>query len=464
MRFLYPSLFRYLAYPLVLYAKGRPTFSVLREREKSQYFSFVEIEALQFKKLKLVLENANTHVPFYRETFKSIGFVPEDMTSLDEFKMLDFFTDKEIVRDNTESFISEICDRSKLSWHRTGGSTGEPLHFATDKNTGAASSAGLIRAIHRYGVEIGDPHCMFWGSPTFITRSSNMSLGVKLRKAGLQIKEKLMNRRVFLNYNIGDDNFRQIHAQIERFQPTYIRGMPTSLFVFSRLAVENGLVFKKARPKFVHSACEQLFPWQKEMIEKAFACPVSNTYGLSEFGDIAFEAPCGGLHTLDEDVLIELREFTENESEIVSTQLNNLSTPLIKYRTSDIVTEHGFCENMTCNLGNKVLKGIKGRAHDFIMAPDGRYLHGQFFTHILVFYDSIKKYQIHQRAKNLLEIKLVVDNTFGRIQEVEITSAIRGYMGQEVQIGFDYCDQIPLTARGKHRWIISDLITIDAPN
>lgn len=464
MRFLYPILFRHFAYPLALYAKSRPTFLFLREREKSQYFSFEEIEDLQLRKLRLVLENANAHVPFYRETFKSIGFVPGDMTSLEEFKKLDFFTDKETVRDNTEAFISEICDRSKLSWHRTGGSTGEPLHFATDRNTGAASSAGLIRAIHRYGVEIGEPHCMFWGSPTFITRSSSMSLGAKFKKAGLQIKEKLMNRRVFLNYNIGDDNFRQIHAQIEKFQPTYIRGMPTSLFVFSKLMVDNGLVLKKARPKFVHSACEQLFPWQKEMIEKAFACTVSNTYGLSEFGDIAFEAPCGGLHTLDEDVLIELREYTENESEIISTQLNNFSTPLIKYRTSDIVEEHGFCEDKTCNLGIKVLKGIKGRAHDFIVAPDGRYLHGQFFTHILVFYDSIKKYQIHQCAKDRLEIKLVVDDTYDHSQEEEIASAIRGYMGQEVQIGFDYCSQIPLTARGKHRWIISDLATIDASN
>lgn len=464
MRFFYPTFFRHFAYPLFLYTKGRPTFSVLREREKSQYFSFEDIESLQRQKLKLVLENANAHVPYYRETFKSIGFVPEDLTSLEQFKNLDFFIDKETVRDNTDAFISEICDRSKLSWHRTGGSTGEPLHFATDRNSGAASSAGLIRAIHRYGVEIGEPHCMFWGSPTFITRSTDMSLGVTLKKVGLQIKEKLMNRRVFLNYNISEKNFRQIYAQIEQFQPTYIRGMPTSLFVFCKLLVDNGLVFKCAQPRFVHSACEQLFPWQKEMIEKAFGCPVSNTYGLSEFGDIAFEAPCGGLHTLDEDVLLELREFSKTESEIVSTQLTNFSTPLIKYRTSDIVEEHGFCEDKTCNLGSKVLKGIKGRAHDFIIAPDGRHLHGQFFTHILVFYDSIKKFQIHQTAKDQLEIKLVVNNTFDRSHEAEIASAIRGYMGLEVKIVFDYCDVIPLTARGKHRWIISDLVTIDASN
>lgn len=462
MRYIYPTLFRQLLYPLALVAKGRPTFSFLKQRERSDQLPVKEIEGLQLKKLKLVLGHARTHVPYYRETFKSLGFIPEDLKSLNEFRKLDFFIDKEILRENTDAFISDICDRTKLSWHRTGGSTGEPLNFATDNNTDAASAAGLIRAIRRYGVDIGEPHCMFWGSPTFISRSSDFALSERLRNLGLKMKERLMNRRVFLNYNISEENFKKIHAEIEKFQPTYIRGMPTSLYVFSRLMIDNGLVFAKARPKLVHSACEQLFSWQTQLIEECFGCPVSNTYGLSEFGDIAFEGPCGGLHTLDEDVFVELFEYAENQPEIVVTQLNNFSTPLIRYRTRDIVEEHSLCEEKECSLGSKVLKGIKGRAHDFIVAPDGRYLHGQFFTHILVFYDNIRKYQIHQRAEDKIEIKLVVDADFDSHVEKEIIDAIQGYMGSMVNVSFKYCNEIPLTARGKHRWIMSDLASVDA--
>lgn len=44
-----------------------------------------------------------------------------------------------------------------------------------------------------------------------------------------------------------------------------------------------------------------------------------NTYGLSEFGDIAFEAPCGNLHIFSEVVFAELQCFGPSLNELIVT-------------------------------------------------------------------------------------------------------------------------------------------------
>ncbi|MCZ7675602.1 MAG: hypothetical protein M5U35_06665 [Roseovarius sp.] len=70
---------------------------------------------MQLDKLRIVLNEAYHHVPFYREKFREIGFDPGSLSSLEEFRNLDFIVTKEDVRNDTENFISEKARRSKLT-------------------------------------------------------------------------------------------------------------------------------------------------------------------------------------------------------------------------------------------------------------------------------------------------------------------------------------------------------------
>lgn len=452
--FTYEYYFKKFLYPFFNRLIGRNTFAVLSEREDSQYWSREKLQDLQLKKLKSVLVNAQEHVPFYREKFKEIGFDARTLASLEEFNRLNFFITKEDVRSQPEKFIADNCDRKKLNWHRTGGSTGTPLLFPTDPATDAASASAIIRSLHWWGIELGAKHAMFWGSPTFIVRTK---LDYIKRLINM-VRNSLMNRKFFLNYNLSEKNIPAIRESLENFKPKYVRGMPSSLYVFSKSLIEHGTELEKGKPIIVHSACEQLYDWQKSVIEKAFGCPVINTYGLSELADIAYEAPCGGLHTMDEDVLVELFPFQDDAKEIVATQLNNMMSPLIRYRTGDIAENLSSCD---CGLALSVLTGLKGRAHDFIVAPDGKFLHGQFFTHLVVFEQGIQKYQVTQKERNYLHIKLVVGADYDASAEQRIFNGIRQYMGNEMRVDFSYVDHIPLTPSGKHRWIISEIKKVD---
>lgn len=443
------KIFRF-TYHYYLKLIGRDVVSYAKSHNKTQYFSPSEIKSLQLKKLKNVLINAYENVPFYTSTFKRIGFDPYNLSSLDEFNALDFYVTKDDIKASPESFISKLIDKNDLSWHRTGGSTGTPLLFATDKLTDAGSQASIMRGLNWFGTSFGRKHVIFWASPTFVVRTPLDNF----KKYFTKLRNFLMNRVFISNYDLNPNNMLGYFHVLERFKPEYIRGMASSLYVFSKFIIDNDLKFVHCKPKVIHSACEQLFDWQKEVIEQAFGVRVANTYGLSELADIGYGAECGHIHVSDEDVYLELIPFNSNDKEIVATQLNNMSCPLIKYKTADIA--ESLETDDACGIGLQYINGLKGRAHDFIVGVDGKFIHGQFFTHLLVFESGVDKYQIVQETINLVIVKLVVSDQF-KLEKTErlLTTNIKKFLGDSVSISFEYPELIPLTAGGKHRWIIS---------
>lgn len=180
-----------------------------------------------------------------------------------------------------------------------------------------------------------------------------------------------------------------------------------------------------------------------------------NTYGLSEFGEIGFEYRCGNMHLMDENVFAEIVQTSDDPfGEIVVTHLKNTATPLIRYRTGDMATS--ISEGCSCSLGLRVLKDLKGRAHDFILRPNGGVVHGQFFTHLFVYREGIKKYQVIQEAIDRLHIKLVVDERFDkRKNEAFMLRILREQLHPDLKVTFSYPSEIPVEASGKYRWIIS---------
>lgn len=439
-------------YSLYLKFIGRDISNNLTEKDKFQKSTPSEIKSYQFIKLKAILINAYENVPFYTKKFNELNFDPSELKTLEEFADLNFYITKEDIRNNSELFISNSCEHSKLSWHRTGGSTGTPLHFATDRDTDSGSLTSIMRSLEWFGTKFGRKHVIFWGSPSFVIRTPLD----KLKSYGVKLRDRLMNRRFISNYDLNPENMYDYYLMIEKFKPEYIRGMASSLYIFSKFLIENELQFKDTNLKVIHSACEQLFDWQKEIIESAFNVPVANTYGLSELCDVAYEGPCGHLHVSDEDVYLELIPFSSDGSEIVATQLNNYNCPLIRYRTGDIAESLKVSSECTTPLS--FIHNLQGRAHDFIKGVNGQYVHGQFFTHLVVFEKGISKYQIIQHSLNRITIKLITSNEYNKSKtESMLNAGIIQVLGDNVNINYEYVSKIALTPSGKHRWIISEL-------
>jgi phenylacetate-CoA ligase len=141
--------------------------------------------------------------------------------------------------------------------------------------------------------------------------------------------------------------------------------------------------------------------------------------------------------------------------EIVLTSLNQMATPLIRYKIGDMgVLDPGRC---SCGRGLPVLREIVGRVQDFLVGSDGLYVYGGYFPHTFRNWPEIRRYQVRQPDRSHLEVRFVlrcpVDSGWIEMVRGEIQSRF----GPGVAVSVALVDEIELTAAGKHRSIISEV-------
>src|SRR5438874_879582 len=151
-----------LVFPLHERLKGHDSSARRRALERSQWWSPEALLRHRVERLRRFLIEAQTHVPYYRRLFAERNFDPsslEDFTELARIPLLD----KPSIRANLEALQSDRAGRLKR--YNTGGSSGEPLVFFMGKERISHDVAAKWRATRWWGVDIGDPEVVVWGSP-----------------------------------------------------------------------------------------------------------------------------------------------------------------------------------------------------------------------------------------------------------------------------------------------------------
>ena len=152
----------------------------------------------------------------------------------------------------------------------------------------------------------------------------------------------------------------------------------------------------------------------------------------------------------------------EKEISSLGKSINNTDKKLAtqKAQGESLLQQLESLENQQqTDKGLRILHGLQGRAHDFIKTADGKVVHGQFFTHVIVFEPGIKNYQIVQKTYSDIRIRIVKEQDYSEQSEKSIRSAIQSYLGKNVNVRFEYVQKIELSPRGKYRWIISEVQT-----
>ena len=91
-----PALVKKLIYPIHEKIIGRETFQSLDMLERLQWLSPEELEEVRLRKLRELLVHAYQNIPFYKERFDRAGFIPEEIQSVDDFKVLPLLSKAEI--------------------------------------------------------------------------------------------------------------------------------------------------------------------------------------------------------------------------------------------------------------------------------------------------------------------------------------------------------------------------------
>ena len=146
----------------------------------------------------------------------------------------------------------------------------------------------------------------------------------------------------------------------------------------------------------------------------------------------------------------------------MTLSINNMAMPLIRYCTADIAVVGP--ERCACGRPYPLWERVEGRKQEYVVGPDGSLvaLTGLIFGQHYRAFDRIKQMQIVQDRPGEIVVRLAVTSQWSGDDQSEFHQQMLRALGQTSwQIAYDYVDAIPLTARGKHRFVIQNLPLAD---
>ena len=421
-------------------SSGTHISKTLRELNLNQEKSLDELNSLSLEKMSRLLSYAVKNSNYYKNKIQFDVDAP--LKSFDILREIEFL-DKSILRDNVEK-IQSNNPTSRLTLAKTSGSTGMPLRFPKDAYVRAHHYAAMFRGHSWYNVDIGDREARLWGVPVGI-------------KDNLKIKfiDFYLNRFREKDFKLTDVALNHFYESVLRHKPKYIMGYGKMLFGFALYLKNNKLSLENLNMKMAKYTSENLTDSDREIISDTFGCPVVSEYGAAETGIITFQCPEGGNHIMTDCVHVEFLDCPEisgkNVKELVVTDLNSLSFPVIRYRLGDLVEVSG--NSCSCDLPFPVINKVIGRTSEIFSVGGGKTFHSLIFYYIVKGLGDVSKlvqFRVVQNSKINFTYQLCGLNKNDDIEKY-LTDKTKQELGNEVVLTFEYLPSLPRDESGKLR-------------
>jgi phenylacetate-CoA ligase len=447
---MHPWIVRHITFPLYRRIIGERVLDCLQDLERTQWYSPFQLRDLQWAKLKRLLIYCYDNVPYYRAVFDKLDIKPEDVKDMDDFRRLPLLSKGKLRRNRTQMLAKGGTHRYVTD--RTSGSSGIPTEVQISRLASAYHFAAQVRGRGWWGWNIGAAHAWLWGS---------LGTMQSLRKLKRHFAD---NTTLFLSvYDLGPESVTRYFRQMRRHRVQFVYGFSSALYALARGIKECNLDGQALGLKGVCSTSEVLYPYQRQMMEKLFGCPVMNEYGCVEVGIIAFECPEGGMHLCSENVLVEFVKDGEpanpgQTASIIVTDLMNYRMPLIRYRVGD-VGRHS-ADVCFCGRGLPLMEVSIGREWDLIRLEDGRILHPDIL-HLphdnSVLFEKVRQYKVHQRSLSHFSIQIEAEPDSESLLRDAFSEFVRDKLGESISIEIEYVERIPREKSGKLRYFVSDI-------
>jgi len=405
-------------------------------------------KAWQEERLAQILWHASRNVPYYRQQWEMRRRNGDQATmeSLSNWPVLS----KDVLRDHPKAFVTDGIKLNSQIVEHTSGTTGKPLTLWMSKDS-VRQWFTLFEARWRswYGLSRHDPWGILGGQ--MVTPFAQNMPPFWVWNAG-------MNQLYLSSYHLAPQNIAAYLDAIQRHKLVYLLGYASSLYSVAQLALEQNLNIPVL--KVVISNAEPLYDHQREVVSKAFKCPVYDTYGLSENVCAASECLHGHLHLWPE---VGVTEILDDNSDVqllagetgrlVCTGLLNLTMPLIRYDVGD----RGFLSaGIMCACGRNmpILSGIEGRKDDVLLTHDGRRI-GRLDT---VFKSDlpIREAQIIQESDKQILVLYVPAPGCSDGDLNSLVERLRERLGN-MEVVLKSVEKIPRSSNGKFRAVVSNL-------
>ncbi len=421
------------------------TYHELRRR---QFASPAELQERRRQRLRRIVRHAAATSPFHRERLRQAGIDPARVESIADLQALPLLT-KQDVREHLDDILSTAYPRQRLVPAKTGGSTGTALHVFCDPR-GVQRREGAALLVNTWsGWRIGQPVAAVWGNPP-----TPRGWRGRLRAA-------LKERWIYLDtMHLDLPAVRRFVEQWRRLRPGLLYGHAHSLYLLAGMIEELGATL---RPSGIVATSMMLLEPERAVIERVFACPVTDRYGCEEVSLIACECERhAGLHVNEEHVWVELLRDDGTpcgpgeDGRIVVTELINYGMPMLRYEVGDRgIWADGACP---CGRPHRLLARVTGRTADFLLALDGSRVAGiSLIENTLTRFPGVAQMQLVQRHRRRLDVNLVPAPGWDDAVREQLTATFRAALGDGMEVVYHLVDGIPRERNGKYRFSICDI-------
>ena len=426
----------------------RDTYKFLQQ---SQWWSRKRIESFQFEQLQKLLHHAYNNVPYYRREFKKWGLKPGEISTLHDIAKLPF-VNKKLIQARLLDFVATNIPKSRRHYLTSGGSSGIPFGFYDDVKTSFPRELAFIYSLWgRVGFKPGDPTVVLRGGVVETAERGQFSKNNRERR-----------ELVLSSLHMTDENLPEYIRIIRRFRPKFIQAYPSAITI-----IANYMRQKSIEPfdflKAVLCGSENVYDWQRSIVESVLKCRLYSWYGHSERAVLAGETEDSNNYYLcPEYGYTELVDkngdvITDEgvPGEIVATGFNNYVTPFIRYKTGDVAawkkTPPGSRRHQ------RVFDRIEGRLQELIVTATGRKISMTAINMHSDVFDNIRQFQFVQEEKGKVLFNIVKKPSYTDRDTDYIIQELKKKLGADMDLSIQFVDKISMTESGKHKFLIQKL-------
>ena len=396
----------------------------------------------QSERLNELIHHLHKNIPFYKK--KSNNY-EDPLKTLMDLPVLS----KEEIQKNPSHFLSDDFSTKNTYSVTTGGTSGNQLKFFLDNSTYGTEWAYVAAAWSRVGYVPGDRLISFRG-----VDFRNANKGVYWQD------NPVYNTLEMSPFHISPETLAAYVSEIKKVKPKFIHGYPSAISSVAKYLEDAGEFIPGI--KAVLAVSENIYPEQRELIERVFHARFFSFYGMSEKVIMAPECEKDThYHAFPQYGITEILDKNgepvgEGEcGELVGTGFMNRCMPFVRYRTGDFAS---FTEEpCSCGRHHLVLKDLKGRWNaDVVIGKNGARIPAAAMNFHSEIFKDINKFQFHQRNEGLVTLKIVLKEGISTLNENKLIQQIQIKTGDNLDVCIEYVDDIQLSPRGKYKMIIRD--------
>jgi phenylacetate-CoA ligase len=409
---------------------------------QAQFWSAEHIAAWQLAHLKKIVRYAYWKTPGYRHLYDEAGVHPDDLRSLDDLRHFPFTT-KELFRDNLEEFSVPRRGRRYVT---TGGSTGIPFGFYLMRANESIESAFMHTLWTRVGWQLGRPGA--------VLRGGFIGTAAQPWHYDLYREELLLS-----SYHLTEKTLPVYLEAMRRYRVQSLQAYPSSLHLLCRLLQDAGQPHGTA-VRVILLGSENVYDWQLDLFQQIF--PQARFLAWYGHAERAILAPwcertrkfhAWPLYGITEVLGADNQPVAQGaEGELVGTGLHNFVTPFIRYRTMDLAVA-GATGCAACGRRFPLLEQISGRSHELIVTATGRHISMTAINMHDRTFDALRQFQFYQDTPGRVVFKYIAKTPLGALDAEQIRQALSKKLGSDMELTLQSVDEIPLTPRGKYRFL-----------